>query len=195
MKNLKLLSLLWIIIVAWTLAWCWNNKNISNDDNTWDVTIETTNTEADAVINYNDTLVELASECVMSEESIRNNYNDSSSTIEDIETAINNTISECESAKGKINELWWWEWDNSLLDGIIAIIDNDIAYYKKFNELLPYLQKEQLTEEENEKYQSIVYEAEVLDEELAKTNENLITIQEEFAKNHWYELETNEVAE
>jgi methionine synthase II (cobalamin-independent) len=41
----------------------------------------------------------------MSEESIRNNYNDSSSTIEDIETAINNTISECESAKGKINEL------------------------------------------------------------------------------------------
>jgi hypothetical protein len=34
-----------------------------------------------------------------------------------------------------------------------------------------------------------------LDEELAKTNENLITIQEEFAKNHWYELETNEVAE
>jgi hypothetical protein len=57
------------------------------------------------VINYNDSLVELASKCILSEESIWNNYNDSSATIEEIQTSINNTISECTSIKEQINEL------------------------------------------------------------------------------------------
>jgi hypothetical protein len=50
--------------------------------------------------------------------------------------------------------------------------------------LLPYLEKEDLTEEEKETYESLFSEVEALDAELSEANENLIRTQEEFAKNH-----------
>lgn len=194
MKKIRLLSLLWIVLLASTLTGCWNNNKVNSNNtwnSTWDLIIEDTTWESEAVINYNDTLVDLASQCIMSENNIWNTY-DNESPIEDVQAAINNTITECSNAKENVNKLWDWEWDSSLREWVIAIIDKEIEYYSKFNEILPYLEKEELTEDEKWIYDTIFAEIQALDNELTQANENLIAIQEQFATSHWFELETEE---
>ena len=98
MKKIRLLTLLWVTLLAWTLAGCFGgNKETNNDttSNTWDFIIEDITWENDAVINYNDSLVDLASQCVISENIIWDTYDEETSTTEDILAAINNTITEC----------------------------------------------------------------------------------------------------
>ncbi len=189
MKKFWVLSLLWVILIFWTLAWCWNKQE--NTD-TSDVVIEDISWETDAIINYNDTLVELASKCVMSEDNIRDAY-DSESSLEDIQSSISDIINECTNVWESIKNLGDWEWDSSLKDWVIAVIEKEIAYYSKFSEVLPYLQKEELTEDEKWIYDKIFAEVEVLDKELSEASQNLTAIQEEFSKNHWYKLEDEEV--
>ena len=197
MKKIRLLTLLWVILIAGTLAGCWNNNEPTTDSNdSWDFIIEDISTENDAVINYNDELVDLASNCIISEDNIRNTYDDANASIEDIKVAIDNTISLCSEASKNIESLWDWEWDSSLKDWVLNIIEKYIKYYTKFSEVLPYVAQEEITEEQNDAYQSLLAEVEALDNELSEANNNLISIQEQFASNHWFELETNtEVAE
>ena len=184
MKKNRFLALLWLVVIAWTLAGCWN-KN-------WELIIEDVSSKTDASINYNDNLVNLATNCIMSEDTIRNTYDDENSSIEDIRNAINSTVKECTTAQKNIKSLWDWEWDSSLKDWALDVIDKYITYYSKFGELLPYIEQEEITEEENQSYESLLAEIEFLDNELNEANKNLIAIQEQFAKNHWFELETNE---
>jgi hypothetical protein len=183
MKNFKLLTLLWVAFIAGTLAGCWNK------DNEGDFIIEDITSENEAVINYNDNLVDLASKCLASEDTIWTTYNDANSTTDDIISAINNTISECSNTSDEINKLWDWEGDNSLKSWILDIIEKEINYYTKFSELLPYLEKEDLSDEEKADYDVIYAEVETLDKELSDANDNLLVVQEQFAKNHWFELE------
>ena len=196
MKKLRLFSLLWIILLVGALAGCNNSNNESNW--TWDFIIEDISWENEAVVDYNDTLVDLAFNCITSENNIWSVYNNETAEVEDMKKAIENTITECTKAWEGISQLWDWEWDSSLKDWVLYIIEKEIAYYSKFNEILPYLQKDELTDEENIAYDNLFSEIESLDQELAQANEKLIAIQEEFAKNHWFELEsedTNEVIE
>ncbi len=190
MKKFRLLTLLWIALVTGTLAGCWsdNNEDFIIEDITW---------ENEAVINYNDNLVDVASQCLLSEDAIWEAYNNTESTTKDIVNAVENTISECSNASTKIIEIWDREWDSSLKDWIISIIEKEIRYYTEFKELLPYLEKENLTEEEKANYDVIYAEVEALDDELSQANTDLLTIQEQFAKNHGFELEeiTEEVTE
>lgn len=189
MKKIRLLALLWVILIAGSLAGCGGDKE---SDNTWDFIIEDITWENDAVINYNDTLVDLASECIISEDNIWNTYDNENSTAEDVIKAIDNTISQCSNAWNKIDDLWDWEWDSSLKDWVLDIIEKEINYYSKFKELLPYLEKEELTEEEKAEYDAIYSEIETLDKELSEANENLMTIQEKFASDYGFELEVVE---
>lgn len=192
MKNFKFWSLLWVIVIFGTLAGCWNKNDVENvnENENWDFVIEDISTENNAAIDYNDNLVDLASACIMSEESIWDTYSDESASVETVTLAINKTVDECSSAMDAIKELGDFEWDSSLKDWVLNIIGKDIAYYSKFNEILPYIAKEQLTEEENTAYEGLLAEIDVLDRELTEANANLITIQEQFAKNHGYELES-----
>ena len=189
MKKIRLLALLWVILIAGSLAGCGGDKE---SDNTWDFIIEDITWKNDAVINYNDTLVDLASECIISEDNIWNTYDNENSTAEDVIKAIDNTISQCSNAWNKIDDLWDWEWDSSLKDWVLDIIEKEINYYSKFKELLPYLEKEELTEEEKAEYDAIYSEIETLDKELSEANENLMTIQEKFASDYGFELEVIE---
>lgn len=184
MKKNRFLALLWFIVITWTLAGCWSNN--------WDFIIEDTSSQTDAVIKYNDSLVDTASACIASENIIRDTYDNENSSIDDIKTAINNTIKECTSAKKNINSIWDWEWDSSLKDWILNIIEKYITYYTKFSEVLPYLEQEEITEEQNGKYESLLAEIESLDNELNEANNTLVVIQEQFANNHWFELESDE---
>lgn len=183
MKKFKILAILWVVLVAGTLAGCQKNNN------NWDIIIEDITTN-DAVINYNDNLVDLASQCIVSEDAVWTAYNDESASADDIQNAITNTLNECNSAIDSIQNLWWREWDTSLQEWVLVILRKDLEYYAKLSELVPYLWTEdQLTEEQAAAYDTIVDEIERIDSELNEANNNLISIQEQFAINHGYELE------
>ena len=186
MKKFRLLTLLWVILFAGTLAGCWNNEQ--SDNNWWDVVIEDITGEVDEVINYNDKLVELASQCIISENDVLSVY-DNSSSIEEVQNAINNTIAKCTDISEEINKLWDWKWDSLLKNWVLDVIEKEIAYYTKFSEMIPYMGKDEVSEEEAGKYESLLNEIESLDKELNESNNNLMTIQEQFAQKYGYELE------
>ena len=183
MKKFRILAILWVVLVAGTLAGCQKNNN------NWDIIIEDITTN-DAVISYNDNLVDLASQCIISEDAVWNAYNDESASADDIQSAIVNTLNECNSSIASIENLGWREGDNSLQEGVLVILRKDLEYYTKLSELVPYLWiEDQLTEEQAATYDTIVDEIERIDSELNEANNNLILIQEQFASNHGYELE------
>lgn len=190
MKKFWILSLLWIILIFWTLAWCWKQSN--NENSSWDVATNDVAWKVNTVINYNDALVNLASRCINLEDNIWDTYDDASSSIEDIQQTINDTINECTDAWKSIKELGDWEWDSSLKDWVMTIIEKEVAFYSKFNELLPYIQKEELTENEKWTYDQIFTELENLDRELSDASQNLTLIQEDFSNRHGYKLEDEE---
>ena len=196
MKKFWLLSLS-LILVTWTLAGCGSDKQSDPEtsNNTWDFIIEDITYQKDAVVEYNDQLVDLASNCIIAEDNVWNVFDDENAPVEDIENAIKETIATCTTAGEEISKLWDWEWDSSLKDWVLDIISKDIAYYSKLPEILPYIDKQDLSAEENEKYEWIHAELDVLDADLAQANENLIAIQEQFAKDHGYELLDEEIAE
>ena len=190
MKKTRLLTLLWVVFLAWSLAWCWNNNttntNLGSETQWGDLIIEDTTSVHDAVIDYNDALVETASQCILSEDNIPTDFENG---LENIQNAVNNTISQCQNSIAEINKLWDWEWDSSLKDWVIKILELDVAYFTKFNEVLPYLVSEELTEEEADKYNTLIEEINAIDEEMQAANDNMVTIQSEFAQNHWFQLE------
>ena len=190
MKKTRLLTLLWVVLLAWSLAWCWNNNttntNLGSETQWGDLIIEDTTSVHDAVIDYNDALVETASQCILSEDNIPTDFENG---LENIQNAVNNTISQCQNSITEINKLWDWEWDSSLKDWVIKILELDVAYFTKFNEVLPYLVSEELTEEEADKYNTLIEEINAIDEEMKAANDNMVTIQSEFAQNHWFQLE------
>lgn len=190
MKKTRLLTLLWVVLLAWSLAWCWNNNttntNLGSETQWGDLIIEDTTSVHDAVIDYNDALVETASQCILSEDNIPTDFENG---LENIQNAVNNTISQCQNSITEINKLWDWEWDSSLKDWVIKILELDVAYFTKFNEVLPYLVSEELTEEEADKYNTLIEEINAIDQEMQAANDNMVTIQSEFAQNHWFQLE------
>jgi len=190
MKKTRLLTLLWVVLLAWSLAWCWNNNttntNLGSETQWGDLIIEDTTSIHDAVIDYNDALVETASQCILSEDNIPTDFENG---LENIQNAVNNTISQCQNSITEINKLWDWEWDSSLKDWVIKILELDVAYFTKFNEVLPYLVSEELTEEEADKYNTLIEEINAIDQEMQAANDNMVTIQSEFAQNHWFQLE------
>jgi len=192
MKKFRLLSLLGVVLVAGTLAGCLNNNDVNEGtNNQWDIIIEDITADTNAVIDYNDSLVDIASSCIASEDAIWNAYNSDEFDADKVQTAIDNTLDECNSAITQIEALGGWEWDNSLKDGVVILLQKDVEYYGKIREMIAYLaiSEDGLTEEQNEAYGSILAEIDTLNQELEAANNNLIEIQNQFAANHKFELE------
>ena len=139
-------------------------------------------------VDYNDQIVDLSFNCIMSE---TETFNDTGSTIEEIRNATNNVISECSKSYEEISKIWDRHWDSSLKDWVLNLIKKEIIYYSKLKELLPYLEKDELTDEENIAYENIYAKLESIDKELVQANEDLVTIQEQFSKNYRFEIESN----
>lgn len=193
MKNVKLLALLWVVLVAWTLAWCGNKENSDfGTNNQWDIIVEDVTSQYDAVINYNDSLVEMASQCIISEDNIPEDYENG---IENIQVGVNNTIAECQNSINQINELWDWEGDSSLREWIVKILELDVAYFSKFNEILPYLVQGELPEADADKYETLLDEISAINQEMETANNDLMEVQEAFAARHGYELQPEIVEE
>ena len=190
MKKFWILSLL--LVVSITITWCLNSKKLNTENiNTWTSNTESSIWTINDIVDYNNMLKDLATRCTTTENKIIENYNKNDSNA-DVRQAINDAIKDCENVKNKINKIWSREWDSSLKDWIIAVVEKEIEYFNKFNELLPYLDKEWLNKEEKIIYDTLLYDAESIDQELNRSIEDLRDIQEEFARNHWFKLETQE---
>ena len=145
-----------------------------------------------AIINYNDSIVNLATKCVEAENNIRTIYEDENAGIEDVKTSINDTIKECKNGLQELNILWDWKWDSSLKDWTATFLEKEIEYYQKFYELLPYLYKQELTENEKTTYDTLSEQLGKIDEDLSKASEDLETLQTQFSENHNFDLEGQE---
>ena len=187
MKNFKFLSLLWVsLLAAFLAAWCTKNNNeaVSNEENS-DFIIEEIST--DAVIAYHDNLIDIASECLMAEYDVRNVYSNEEASLDDLSSAIDSTIAKCSDSSNRIKKEWDWEGDSSLKDGLVNLMDKYIKYFNKFAEILPYLGLDDPTE--NEEFAAIENEIDLLGGEIDEAIENITSVQEEFARSHWFNLE------
>lgn len=192
MKKFWILSLL--LVVSITMTWCLNSKKLNTENNTWTSNTESSVWMINDVVDYNNTLKDLATKCTTAENTIIESY-DKNASDENTQKAINNAIKDCENVKNKINKLWDRKWDSSLKDWVIAVVEKEIDYFNTFNKLLPYLDKEWLNEKEKTTYDSLFSKAESIDQELNTSIEDLTNIQEEFAQNYWFKLTSEDSAE
>ena len=191
MKKIRLLSLLWIALLSSTLVAC--SPFSKEETNNGDIIIE--DIDNNWVINYNNTLVDLAIQCIENEETIRTIYNSYMSwSTEELSSAINSAISTCNTVIDQINTLWDREWDSSMKNGVLVLIEKYITYYEKISKTLPFLENaENISDEEETQYKAIIDEIKAIDNEIEKANNNIASIQETFAETHNYDLEpTNE---
>jgi len=114
MKNLKLLTLLWIILITWTLAGCFRNKD--SDEENQNNGIENTAKGNDPLSIYYNSLMDIAAKCIDTEQGVSDTYNNPSSSIIDVKLAINKTLNQCLNASEEIQAQWDREWDFSLSD-------------------------------------------------------------------------------
>jgi hypothetical protein len=197
MKKLWLLAL-WATLILWTLAGCWSNKEVNNTNNvntnTWST--EESISEKSEVVQYNDKIINLSKKCAESEDLIWTLYDaysedNTSFKVEDIQNAINSTIKLCSDNLQEVNNAWDWEWDSSLKDWSVEFLSREIEYYQKFSELLPYLTKWDLTEDEKAIHDSLLTEIQSIEERLWKATKDLTPIQRQFAKKYDFELEND----
>lgn len=184
MRNYKIIALSLAILSICTLSGCFSKKTNNND-----FIIEDITDKNEAVSNYNDTLRELTSNCINSQNEILDLYADENESINSIQEAIDNSLNICQDALNQINVLWDREWDNSLKDWIVAVIEIYMKYYRKFSDFLPYSKIDNPTQEESKAVEAIVNELNAIEDELWEANEKLTQIQEDFANEHGYSLE------
>ena len=183
MKKIRLLSLLGLALLSASLLGCGTKTNNG------DVIIEDVTSSTNDVVDYNDSLVDIATDCILAEDDVWNAYNDASTPVSDIESAIQSTLSTCQASINQIQTIWNRQWDSSLKDGILAVLTKDVEYYSTLLNILPYIDVENLTEEEAANYDAVLDQLDIIDQELTAANENLIAIQDQFSQNHWFELE------
>lgn len=180
----------WLIVLSWMIVWCSSKEKTSDK---WDFVIEDVDT--DQILVYNDNIRELWLKCFESDESMRNIYNWYNWWLtDDIKLAIDDTVSVCKDSMFQINDLWDIDWDSSLKDGVILLIQKMMERYEKLYETLPFLPllDEWLVEEDSMAYEEIKSDLDSLGSEVRDLNKDLSDIQRSFAEAHWYELEEAE---
>ena len=186
MKNIKLLALLWIALFTVFISWCWNNVKVNSNNNTEDI-----NSKNNDVINYNNSIIKIASKCGEYAMTTWDSYDNNNEIIQ-TETYAKNTLSECQNSINQINTLWDRQWDSSLKDWIISLLNLYVSYFTKFNKMLTYLENDNYPKENITSYETLVKEIKEMDKEIEDANSNFTIIQRSFAKNHWFELENND---
>jgi len=189
MKNLKIITLLWIILISWTLIGCDSDKD-SNNENPSSNT-ESTTQEISPVETYYNDLMDIASRCLNSEQTISDTYNNPSASTIDVKIAINTTLNQCLNATEEIQTKDGREWNFSLNEWIINVLGRTVDYYSKFSEYLSYEENggEYAIEDESAPIlANVLSELEILKENLDNATNELKATQEEFANLYWLVL-------
>ncbi len=163
-KSLWLLSLLWVLI----LSGCGWSSN---------------------VVEYNDKLVAIVRECTDANQELFQTFQANSSTLDSIAESLQSNIEICNNAKAKASELWNFEKDSSMKDGVINLLSMEVIYLEKFWATKPYRNIDNITDEDKQAYEGIVSELNEAQNSLNQQFTNLQTIQEAFAAKHGLKLE------
>ena len=179
MKNFWILSLL-LVFLSWMIVWCSKSGGKIIEEN-----------NSDQVLAYNDSMRTISAKCFEAEGSMWDIYNAYNWwSTEDVKSAIDDTVSECKDSMFQINNLWDIDWDVSLKDGVISLIQKMIERFEKLYEILPFLPLlgEGLGDEDSAIYEGIKEDLDSLGVEEKSLNEKLINIQRSFAEVHWYDV-------
>jgi len=181
-------------LVTWTLAWCsddTNNKTDNQNGTIENVTIENSTNNLDTVINYNNTLVDITKDCIETAYTTRWILS-SESTIQEMEDSTNKAIEDCTNSINSINNLWERENDSSLKDGALNLLNKYVTWFTKFKEVIPYINGEVSTDNEDWNFDNIMKEISEIGDEINTSNFELSTIQDRFAEAYGFPLETIE---
>lgn len=163
-KTLWLLSLLWIL----TLSWCWSSLDL---------------------VEYNDNFVALVKECTDANQMLFQSFNAEWATIDSIVQALQNNINICQNTQKEASEIWDYEKDGSLKDGVVNLLTMEVDYLQKFEATSRYRNIDNLTDEDKEAYNWVVSDLNQSQELLNQWFTNLQDIQEAFAAKHGLKLE------
>ena len=160
-----------------------------NTNNNTDFIIEDLTPKYDKITQYNDTIRELTTNCINSQNDFWNIYTQEWQSINNVQSVIDNNLEICQNALNQIQTMGDREGDNSFNEWASELIKNHIDYYKKFSEYLPYSRIENPTTKETQKIESIVNELSNIEDRISESSDNLRNTQEEFATNHGYILQ------
>lgn len=163
-KSIWLLSLLWILV----LSGCGGSKNI---------------------VEYNDSFVALVKECTDANQALFQTFNTEWTTIDTIVTSLQNNIVTCDNAKKKALDLWDYEKDSSLKDGVVNLLAMEVDYLQKFWSTERYRNIDNITEEDKLAYDWLVSSLNESQNSLNNQFTNLQEIQEGFAAKYGLRLE------
>lgn len=145
----------------------------------------------DQILIYNDSIRSFSEECFEADDTMRKTYNAYNWwSTDDVKKAIDDTVSVCKNTMFQINDLWDIEWDSSLKDGVILLIQKMIERYEKLYEILPFLPllSEGLGDDDYTAYEDIKEDLDSLGAEMKDLNKSLAGIQQWFAEKYWYEV-------
>lgn len=178
--------LLWLIFLSGMIVGC----SLKENDDKWDFIIE--EIDSDQIVAYNDSIRSISEKCFEAEDSMWNIYNWYNWwSTDDVKSAIDETVSVCKDSMFQINDLWGVDWDSSLKDWVILLIQKMLERFDKLYETLPFLPllDEGLVDEDFVAYEGIKSDLDSLGWEIRDLNKSLSEIQRLFAEAHWYELE------
>lgn len=145
--------------------------------------------EEDRVMNYNDKLVSLVSECANANQVLYQQFNADWASIEDITKALQNNIIICQNSIDRTIEIWDYEGDSSLKDVVVELLNMEIDYLDKFSKTTDYRDSDNITDENKEAYNSVITELNDAENSLNQKFEEIQNVQEIFAEKYWFVLE------
>lgn len=143
------------------------------------------------VIDYNDLLVEIYTECDEAMEDFNVVFDDENPSVDSISKSLENTINACKSAKDKATKVWDFDGDSSLKDAVISTLDANISFLNLYRTSKPYWDNDNISEDD-ENYQKLIADLEKKSYIIDKSLEYLWEIQGTFAEKHWFELDDQE---
>ena len=141
----------------------------------------------EAAINYNYKLTTSINKCLDAED--KNIGAFESGTKEEMNNAINEILNACKEATKEIYNIWAIEENDSLWRAMLAVTTNNISFYNKAKEIVPYKRLENMTkvqETESDKISEVLHG---LIEKFDESFENLKAIQKEFTNDYGFSIE------
>ena len=140
-----------------------------------------------SVVDYNDKIYIQTDNCITAENLIWTAMEEENYGM--AKTLHATALETCMVAQAEVEAMGAFEDDSSFRDIANEFLQTEVAYLTKYAEALPYRDIEEFTDEERAAYEAINEELSVLEEKGYALNEELLTIQVEFADKHGYELE------
>lgn len=168
MKKFAVLSLL---ILSFTLTWC--------------------GSEEASVVDYNNTLVDLTKSCLTAETKTREamaQY-DWPTTQESLKTA--NNI--CLQIQNDISSLGWFDWDTSLQQAILSLINTELEYLKILDSTLSFSTDQTRTPQQELEYLTLQWQLTSLRETAHQQSEMVLKAQNTFSIDHGFTVSQDNI--